>query len=474
MADLKDLVEKRSPDSEAGVQKRMLLRTLREGQQAMRDKGSVYLPEEKNESNDDYTYRKDNNTSLYFGTEKSIEDINARIFSTEIKFNCEDEEFREMVLNNFSGSGDSLNSYAKSFNLNSIWNGGYFTLINFDTGIAFETDPYAVQIDIDNVLDMDLDDKGKITLFKYMVKTNERLNLFETQVVKYVYLYYIEEESETVSMQEYRYAEDEDEDYELIQDINLPSQFKDIPVVGLFPATRKKDLAPDRPYQNMADKNLSHWVFTSIRNFLVNVASRPFLFGSGFKQNTDPIKFGVKTVWQTSAPNADMKWVQADAKSADMIKDLLDEYKDEMKMLGSAFLETKQVMTASQAVINTIDTSSKASGYAQSLEDSLEKIVKFMALWKNKEIEFSIMANKNVGITKDKETLDTVSELNDKNVVSDKDLRATAISLGYLAHDQTEEEYLENLEAEGKVFNADANVSIVEETGEEILLEDEE
>ncbi len=463
-----DSVEKRSKDSEEGIQKRTLLRTLREGEDAMRAKATVYLPQEKNESSEDYEYRKDVRTSLYSGTEKSIDDINNRIFSQEVTFESDDEELNFMIKENFTGAGVGINEFAKNYNLDALWNGGAFALVNFDTGLSFENDPYTLSIDINNVFDMRYNQKGKLILFKYLSEVEESVDLFNTLATKYMYLYYVDE-TDTVRLQTYRMTEEE-EDYSLINEIPLPKQFTEIPVVPLFPASRFKSLNPDRPYQTMANKNKTHWNFNSVYMQLVNIASSAFLFAKGIDQKTSPIKFGIKSMYSTDSKDGDIKWVQADTNSSDMIRTFLEDLKDEMKMLGSEFLETKQVMTATQAVINTADTSSKASTFAQNLEDSLIKIIDFMLLWKNKDIDYTLMVNKNVGITKDRETLDIVNSLNDKNVVSDKDLRLVASSLGYLPTDVSEEDYIENLENEGKFFNA----SFVAETGQEVIVDEED
>lgn len=467
MADLQSQVEKRSNDSEKGIQNRMLLRTLREGEQAMRNKATVYLPQEKNETNEDYEYRKDNRTSLYSGTEKSIDDINNRIFSKEVTFESEDQELNFMIKENFTGTSEGINEFAKNFNLDALWNGGAFALVNFDTGLTFENDPYVLMIDIDNVYDMRFNEKGKMVLFKYMSEVEESVDLFNTVSVKYMYLYYVDN-TDTVYLQTYKMVDGED-DYILEGEVALPERFNDIPVVGLYPNTRTKNLNPDRPYQTMAFKNRTHWVYNSIYMQLVNIASSAFLFANGIRQNKNPIKFGIKAMYVTEDSNSDIKWVQADTKSADMIRTFLEDLKEEMKMLGSEFLETKQVMTATQAVINTADTSSKASTFAQNLEDALIKIIDFMLLWKNINIDYTIMVNKNVGITKDREAFDIANQLNDKNVLSDKDLRIITGALGYLPTDISEEEYLENLEDEGKLFNA----NFVTETGQEVIIDDE-
>ncbi len=463
-----DLVEKRSKDSEAGVQKRTLLRTLREGEDAMRQKATVYLPQEKNEDGSDYEYRKDNRTSLYSGTEKSIEDINNRIFSQEVTFESDNEELNFMIKENFTGSGIGINEFAKNYNLDALWNGGTFALVNFDTGLTFENDPYVLSIDINNVFDMRYNEKGKLILFKYLSETEESVDLFTTIMVKYMYLYHVDE-NDNVILQTYRMTEEE-EDYLLFNEVNLPKQFTEIPVVPLFPSSRSKNLNPDRPYQTMANKNKTHWNFNSIYMQLVNIASGAFLFSKGFRIGENPIKFGIKSLYSAEEKEADIKWIQANSDSADMIRTFLEDLKEEMKMLGSEFLETKQVMTATQAVINTADTSSKASTFAQNLEDSLIKIVNFMLLWKNTSEEYMLMVNKNVGITKDRESFDIVNSLNDKNVVSDKDLRLVASSLGYLPTDVSEDEFVENLEDEGKIFNA----NFVAETGNEVVIEEEE
>jgi hypothetical protein len=468
----KTQVENRSSESEKGMENRHLLRTLREGENAMRKQGTIYLPTEKEEPSEDYEYRKDYKTSLYSGTQKSIEDINNRIFSKEIIFESNNEDFQNLVLNNITGSNEGLNEFAKNWNLDAIWNGGTFAVVNFETGRVSEIEPSVLYIDIDNVLDMRVDSKGSISLFKYQVVTQEAVDLFTTEEVSYVYLYYTEGTS--VKMKTFKMVDGQDE-YEELADITLPNQFNEIPVVGLFPESRFKNLNPDRPYQTMAFKNKTHWIYNSIYINLVDIASRPFLLAKGFDERNKTISFGIKSMKVIKSDKASIEWIQANTDSATMMRVFLEDIKEEMKMLGSEFLESKQkAMTATEAVINSADTSSKANGFAQNLEDALIKIINFMLLWKRMpNEEFTLMVNKNISLSKDKEAFDIVNALNDKNVISDKDLRLITGSLGYLPSDLTEEEYVENLEDEGKLFNNEF-ITEVKPTGKEVIIEEDE
>lgn len=449
----KKAIESRSVESINAVKNRHLLKTLRGGEIEMRKASTIYLPREKKENQEFYEYRKDYKTDLYTGTQKSIEDINNRIFSKQVNFECEDEEIKELITKNITGSGDSLNNFAKKYCLEGIWSGLNFAIITAKTAKTMDLTPSVKNVVADDVLDMRLNDENEIVLFRYQVITQEAIDLFSTAKVTYIYLYY--KVSNVFKMKTYKKIEDEE--YEELEEVILPSNFKSLPIVPYYPDSRNKGLDADRPYQNLANKNRTHWIYNSLYLDLISIASRPFLFSSGIKNIAkNPITFGVKTMYNTEQENADIKWIQADSKSTNMLHQFLEDLKEEMKMLGSEFLETKQVMTATQAVINTTDTSSKANSFAQNLEESLIKIVEFILVWKRKEnTEFTLTCNKNVGITKDRESFDVINSLNDKNVISDKDLRMTAKNLGYLASDMTEEDYIENLEAEGKLINID-------------------
>ncbi len=490
-------IEKRSSDSSKSLSQRKLLNALRKGENEMRRlsyynysqadstsymsepstfafENKPYLPKEKDESAENFNFRVLYKTSLYAGTSKSINDINDRIFSQAIKFESDDEAFKEMVLNNFDGAGTGINEFSKRWNKDGLWAGCAFLLVNFNDGQRNDYNmPNVVRINADDVLDLSKDTSGNIEVFKYTFTYQERVDEFESVNVKCVdILFYNENGIPAMS----RYKCFDDGDYT----VDFERQELDIdvlPIVELYPESDTESLLCDRPYQNMADKNLTHWIFKSNYMNLVDVASRAFIFGSGFTADSIPedengkkkLKFGIKTMHLNKNKDAKMEWVQADSNSADMIKTMLDDLEEEMKMLGSEFLETKAIMTATEVKYSTSDTNNRAQNFAFNLEKSLNKAIELMLKWRGREDEeFILEVNKNIGLTKEEEIFEKVNLLNDKNIVSDKEVREVAQKVGYLTHEKTEEDFVEDLENEGKTLsNRNLLISENEEVNDE-------
>lgn len=476
MAIDKSKIEMLSNDAKKAQRERRLLNALRKGEDEMRRLSLVgvnnafngitgdygvydkpFLPMEKHESPEQFVYRALYRTSLYNGTKKSINDINDRIFSQSIKFTCEqDEVFKEHIEYNFDGSGTGLNEFAKMYNKDALWNGCSFILVNQNSGVTNKDNlPNAVLISANDVEILRKDNKGKISAFKHTYTVEEEIDEFETKIATYRDIYFYKNGRPHLT----KYKKIEEGEYEIEFDDAL--SIDEIPIVELYPETERKDLLCNRPYQDMANLNLTNWIFKSTYMTLVDIASRSFIFANGVKENAEKIPYGIFTMFTNSNPSADMKWIQADSKSSDMIKDLLSDNQEEMKMLGSEFLETKATLTATEVKYSTSDTNSRAQNFAFNLEKALEKAVELMFKWHKKEsTEFQVEVNKNIGLTKGEEIFDRAVLLNDKNVISDKELRETSKKLGYINADKEEEEYVEDLNNEGKAFGGSNMLNI--------------
>lgn len=500
----KEQIEKRSADSEKAKINRRLLRALRAGEDAMRQQSvtdnllnsSVYtindkdvlmykkkpfLLREKNEKDENFWARLLYKTSLFSGTKKTINDISDRIFAKSIVFEHYNENFTKHILTNFDGCGSGLTEVAERIHKDGSWNGCSFIVVNQPTTQRYEENsfPTVVVVDPNDVLQLEIGENNRTELFKYTYTYQRVVDIFNIEEVTVVDYYYYNKNNQTVLR---RYEKVNDEDYiEVIKDKILP--IKEIPVVEYYPETDKKGLDCDLPFQDIADKNLTHWIFNSVYISLVDYSSRSFIFGKGFepnKTNKDKdgnivLEYGMHNVYINKSTNAEMKWVQADSKSSDMIRTFLIDLKDEMKMLGSEFLETKAFMSATEVKYQTADSNNRASKFAINLEKALDKIIRIMLEWQKMDVEdFTLEVNKNIGLTKDDEIFDKATQLHDKLVISDKHYREISKMTGYLSNDKTEEEILEELEKEGKLFGSNNIMLLEDEENKEVVEQEEE
>ena len=468
----KEEIESRSPQANKGSQKRQLLRNLRNGAEAMRKmstgKSDSYLPIEKNESQEEFEKRVKDKTDLNNSTTKSIDDMVNSIFEKEIYFKTEDEDLNRIV-ENFDGAGGSLNTWAQAWKKDASYNGAAYALVNFDRDTVKNSDPYVIEIDAEDVHNIRKNDKGQITLFKYEVNYTRPNGDFADEQVKNVFIYKIENNVLKVRTFEGIYIDGIIEDYLELNE-KVFSKFNEVPIVELYPETRSKNLDADCPYNDLAEKNLVHWKYNSLYLSLVNTASRPFIFGSGFKQEkrdgTDnKIPFGIKVMYTTEKADAKIQWVQADNQSSDMIIKLLDRLEEEMEVLGSSFMDDTTRMTAEEVKATTADSNARAAKYSMQLEKSLKRIIYFMLKWKLKseDTEFTLITNKEIGVSRDEQSYNAINDMHSKGLISDKDARLLFKSIEYLPKDLTEEQIVENLEAQKE-----------DEIGEDLPLETEE
>jgi len=446
----KEEIEARSKRANVGSGKRQLLRNLRDGEDAMRamstGKPNSYLPLEPNETKEAFDIRVKHKTSLNNSTSKSVKDMVTSVFEKEILFETEDEDLKR-IIENFNGAGEDLNSWAESWMMDASFNGAAYALVNFDKGTTKE-DPYCIEIDAEDVHNIRKNKKGKMTLFKYEVNTTEPKSDFADIDVKYVYVYKVSE-TNIVTVTTYKgiYEEGVIENYNFESETTLAG-WTEIPIVELYPETRSKNLDADCPYSDIALKNLVHWKNNSLYHSLVNTASRPFIFGSGFKQKSrngkeNKIPFGIKVMYTTEDPNAKISWVQADNNSSDMIIKLLDKLEMEMEVLGSEFISISgnSKMTATEVNTTSADTNARATKYSTQLEKALIRIVNFMLKWKKKEsVEFDLMTNKNIGVTVDVEKYNAIMGMFAAGLISAEHCRMLLKAIDYLPQDWTEEE----------------------------------
>jgi hypothetical protein len=458
-----------SSDAALGRQKRKLARDIMEGLNKMRSMSTTYLYKDIDEAEEDYTARLTKRTSLSPAFKKTIEDIVNKIFIKKISFSYDTEDERvDTILNNIDKRSNDLNEFAKKIAHNCLVNGIWFVEVNVNTAILNQQKFSFKSIDCNDVNWYKLDDEGKIELFSYNVKTYEtNPETFEEELVEYIYCYQLKNDNITLADKDYvvmtTYRKTPNSDY--VGKYTVLSNITQIPVVPFYFDAKENEklLNADVPLNDMADKTLLHWNKYSYYDNLVTISAIPFLNISGLRgvsnsEDAEEVKLSAKKIMAFEDTDAKVSWVVQPSDSSTQIKELVDRIENEMKVMGSEFLDIqKSFSTATEAVLNSLDTASKASNFAIQLEKSLKKCFEiafeFIALNTNFELE----VNKNVQIFKDEEVFRILDGLHSKNIISDSQFIEYINKMKLLGFEIDEEKRKELLEKEGKLFNTDIN-----------------
>jgi hypothetical protein len=155
--------------------------------------------------------------------------------------------------------------------------------------------------------------------------------------------------------------------------------------------------------------------------------------------------------------NTEIKWVQPTADASNQIKDLVSRIEEDMKIMGSEFLSTQSFLTATESVLNSLDTASKSSNFAIQIEKALKKCFEIAKKFLQLDFEYSLEVNKNIQIFKDENVYAILDSLHNKQVISDSQFIEYINKLKILGFDIDEEKRVDLLEKEGKVLNNDIN-----------------
>jgi hypothetical protein len=213
----------------------------------------------------------------------------------------------------------------------------------------------------------------------------------------------------------------------------------------------------------MADKTLFHWNKYSYYDNLVTISAIPTLSITGLrnfnnKEDAEEVKLSAKKIMAFEDADTQVQWVTQPSDSSMQIKELVDRIDNEMKIMGSEFLDIqKSFSTATEAVLNSLDTASKASNFAILIEKSFKKCFEIAFEFIALNSKFELEVNKNVQIFKDEEVFRILDGLHSKNIISDSQFIEYINKMKLLGFEIDEEKRKELLEKEGKLFNTDIN-----------------
>lgn len=162
----------------------------------------------------------------------------------------------------------------------------------------------------------------------------------------------------------------------------------EIPISEIKTSGSVSMFVSDPPLLDFSYINIAHYQKWSDYGYADHMTNVPFLFGKGIPESrdedgnvVDEIVIGANDAVMTAAPDADMKYVSHDGSSLGASKDLLDDLKADMGVMGLSMLMTPTRMAEKPESLRLKKSSSESSlsVSARALQDGVENALQFHA-----------------------------------------------------------------------------------------------
>lgn len=398
------------------------------GSEAMRDAGSSFLPQHKNEDDDIYAARLLRSFLLPVFAQ-SVENLADTVFSDPLNWDEVDADLTA-ILEEIDAEGSSIEDFAKQTLLLAMAKGEVYVIadepplpapvtgniVTLADKRASGARPYLAHITADNMLDFKVEKRaGKIYCYYARWKESEMRELeddFGDYEVERVVEWKIVEGVAVWKKFEREVGEAEWIETEGV--LNIAFEGKAIlPIerfrIGTIDSSGR--LLP--PLHGLAEKNVEHWQSSSDQRAILTISRFPMLGGSGVdngaleKDDDNFIKVGPGVTLFSQQPESKFYYVEPEgnAIAAGVID--LERLEKDMSVLAFQPLMRQQAgVTATNDALGQNKANSSLQSWAIDLGMFLDDAVALLSIWlkKSKLPETNFKANTEFGI----ETIDSV------------------------------------------------------------------
>ncbi|RJG10925.1 DUF4055 domain-containing protein [Pseudomonas cavernicola] len=362
------------------------------GTKAMRLAGETYLPKWPKEDAGAYKDRLNLSTLLPAYSE-TVQNMTGRVFAEPIVLNDDVPEDIAKYTQNIDRQGNNLQVWAQSLFSNGLSHGLCHVLVDYPSTVdkdgkptivtkADEKDagvrPYAVMVRPQQVLGWKAESRNGeqvLSQFRYMeaVEENDPENEFCAKVVQQVRVL------EPGNWRTYRQVGGKDGKTWQLHEKGATT-LNQIPLATYY-TKRTGFMTATPPLLELAHLNIKHWQSQSDQDNILHVARVPMLMVSGID---DASEITVGSSAATTLPTGgDMKFVEHTGKAIDAGRTSLQDLVDDMRMAGAKLLskDKQATKTAAQANEEASQEMSPLETMAGQLEDTLDQVLQFFALW---------------------------------------------------------------------------------------------
>lgn len=375
----------RTPEVETMAADWPMISALLDSTRGMRTAGKMFLPKHPSEDEESYQYRLGVST-LFNGFAHTVDTLSGKPFSQPLKLGDDVPATLVKYCEDIDLQGRNLQAFAHDVFKTALAYGESYVLVDYPKTPQIQTladqrisgaRPYCVQIKPECVIGW----------------RTERINGVETLVQLRISEYVEEENGEwgvkvvrqirVLEPDNYRiYRETEKKEWVEVE--SGPVSIGCIPFVAVY-GSRTGYLTGSPPLLDLAYLNVEHWQSYSDQTNILHVARVPILFGAGFSEKT-PIKIGSNMAVMHDDPNAKLGYVEHSGAAIEAGRQSLKDLEERMSLMGTQLLlrQSTQV-TATEKRIDSDENNSVLSQMALNLEDSLEAVLEYMAIWDNQK-----------------------------------------------------------------------------------------
>lgn len=448
-----DTVAEKTPEAQALTEAAKIGRALMGGTKAMREAGKTYLPQFPAESDDAYKSRLDS-SFLFNGFRKTVRDMTGRVFtkSVEIEGDAPQEEAA-----NIDMQGQDLSAFARNV-FEAALGGCGLTFIMVDApprpeeltkAQAAEQNmrPYLVHVPVEEVLGWKTKAVGsqiRLKQWRMMetIEVDDPADEFKTETVKQVRVLTLVEGRVNVRL--YRQSTDKG-DWSVFKEFD--TEATEITVAPFY-ANPKGFLKAEPPLEDLADKNLEHWLSASDQRNILHSARVPILHATGRTPEDGPLVISAGMATSSTDVNAKLEWVEHTGAAIEAGRNDLKDLEFQMQVLGLMLL-VAGTETATGASLDAAKETAPLAMMADNLKDTLERCLGWFSMYQGDEAEFTVKVNKDFGVSllTAQEFLAMLSAVNTGQMprrVFIEEMKRR----GFLAEDTDTDAYIEELEYE--------------------------
>jgi hypothetical protein len=373
-----------------------LVTSLMGGTVAMRKAGATYLWKNQVESVEAFNARLARST-LYEAFKRAVVSMAARPFSEAVKFGEDMPEPVRELCDDIDLEGRDLQAFGhQSFEVAMAY-GLSHILVEYPTVTGVQTlaeqraigaRPYWVHIDPKNVLGWRSERiRGVQTLTQLRLKecVTEPAGKWGEQQVEQIRVFdrivtrdaVGQIATDTTIWTTYRKSEkgDEWEEHD-----SGPVSIGVIPLATVY-TKRTGWMTAEPPLMGLAHLNVEHWNSGSVQSNLLRFARTPILYGAGWAEGTT-ITIGASAAVTNDDPAAKLAYVEHSGAAIGAGQESIDKLEQRMSVMGMELLVSKPgTKTATEANIDTDESTSALQAMVNNLEDSLGQALQFSAMW---------------------------------------------------------------------------------------------
>lgn len=365
-----------------------LVRALCAGTAAMREAGSLYLPQEEAETSASYQARLAA-TTLFPAYRRTVDTFTSMPLQKQIQLSESTPEQVAEWLQNVDLTGRNIDVFARAVMQAAVNDGITHILVDYPTAPAAvegketladeraaKRRPYAVHINARSVIGWRahiVDGKQQLSMVRILEETEEQDPTDEFQVITVRRVRVIEPKRVRV------YRETDRAEWTLESDI--PTSMATIPLVTIY-TNRLGFMEAEPPLLDLAYMNVAHWQSTSDQRTILHVARVPILHIStdASPEEVAKITIGATRAFTTNKETT-VEFVEHSGAAIAAGQADLDSLKDEMSNFGLEMLVNPGRITATERVIDKNQNDSAVAVMARELQAGLKAMVRFMGDW---------------------------------------------------------------------------------------------